>query len=189
MQIGKKNITKDRTLINKNGMEKATLIIVILIAFIASGCGQTKNNQENEIEQNNGEKLPFSATDSQSCTKDTILCINKTCLIEILPDEQHFDDENSEEAQDYYTAMDDWSWYIVQTRERFEKMGIKSIATDKRYLSFILANNEKMIIDTKKEYNGERVNALLYKKGHAPIIIHIIYGDNDENIINEYLNK
>jgi len=118
---------------------------------------------------------------------NNILDINETCLIEIWPEPIQFDDEESEEAEDYFTAMDDFAWYIAETRTRFEEMGIKSVIAEKQYLSFTLANNEKIIVDTRKEQNGVSVSTLLYKKGHIPIIISIVGQDMDS--INNYLQR
>jgi len=162
-------------------MKKAAIILSV-IALIAVGRRQATEKQAetatNEVASKQDKvESPFSITDFQPYTDtiptDSILSIKETCLIEISPEIEHFDDEDSEEAQNYFTAMDDWIWYTFQTSEQFKKIGIETVVAEKRYLSFTLANNEKIIVDTRKEQNGKTVNALLYKKGHIPILIHI----------------
>ena len=185
---------------------KKLIIILSAITLMAGNCGQvTKKqadtaNSEVAIEQNdeiveqnfknNATYSPFLITDYQPYSNtihtDSILFINETCLIEVWPDRPEFDDEDSEEAQEYYESMDDWYWYIAETRERFEKMGIKSVVA-KRYLSFTLSNGEKIIVDTKKEQNGELVSALLYKQGHIPMLVYI--DNHNMEIIEDYLQK
>jgi len=176
------------------------MCILSISVLIMIGCGQTTNKQtetvndeEIVIEQNTEKSasyLPYLITNFQPYNNtihaDSILFINETCLIEVWPEGQDFEDENSEEAQDYYTAMDDWCWYIAETREKFKKMGIKSVVA-KRYLSFTLTDNKKILVDTKKEQNGESVSALLYKKGHIPMFIWT--ADHDLESITDYLQK
>ena len=154
-------------------MKKTIQVLASLIFILSTSCGQQQSGAT-KVEQSNDET-------------DSISVIKETCLIEILPEARHFDDEDSEEAQNYYVAMDDWYFYMAETKERFEKTGIRSVVAEKRYLSFTLADNEKFIVDTEEKRNDAPVSALLYKKGHIPITIDII--DNDMETINEYLKE
>jgi len=126
---------------------KKGILILSVIALFAAGCGQQ--------------------TGTSVFHPDSTQTINETCLIFVCPEEQNFEDENSEEAERYFTIVDDFVFYSSKTAMRFKEAGINCIAAEKRYLSFTLDNNEKYIVDTKKQGNFD---ALLYKKGQMPII-------------------
>jgi hypothetical protein len=179
-------------------MEKTTILLAAIL-FIVSGCKTAPKkptetiSNEAVVEQNNKQNDGKISTDSSlmlhfrphvdTIPIDSILFINETCLIEVWPEPQHFEDEASEEAKNYFIIMDDFAWYTAETRERFEKMGIKSVSSPKRYLSFMLSNNERVVLDTKEKSIG----ALLYKKGHLPIMISL--PDNNMEDVHEYLRK
>jgi hypothetical protein len=145
---------------------KKTLILLSAIALLASGCKQTANPQAE-----NGNISP-----------DSIQTVTETCLILICPEEQHFADEDSKEAQDYFTVADDFGWYAAETGSNFNKLGIGSGCAEKRYLSFAIDNNENQLIDTKAR---DIFGAYLYKKGKAPIPVNIV--SNDWETIANYL--
>ena len=112
-------------------------------------------------------------------TSDSIEEINKTSLVIILPEEKHFDDEESEEAQAYFTGVDDWVYYISETCTRFEEMEINIIHTKKPFLLFTINNNEQIIIDTDKKQHNFEISALLYKKNELPIVVDIVLNNTD----------
>ena len=120
---------------------------------------------------------------------DSIQAIKETCLIVLSFEQQHFDDEESEEAQAYFTIADDWLYYTSETITRFKEMGIKDIIHKKRYLSFMLYDGEKIIIDTKEKQNGTVYAALLYRKGYIPIMIDIVGSDEETEHIESYLSE
>ncbi|MCL2098638.1 MAG: hypothetical protein FWH23_07790 [Bacteroidales bacterium] len=109
----------------------------------------------------------------EEIAKSNIQDINKTCLIFITPEETY----------------EEWVMYRYDRQAQYETMNIKAVDAEKQYLSFTLADGEKIVIDTKKEQNGKIApTALLYKKGQIPIMISIS-GESDygNKIIEEYL--
>ncbi|KFC18118.1 hypothetical protein [Epilithonimonas lactis] len=114
--------------------------------------------------------------------------ISETRLIIFDPETKTFKDENSPEADAYFTAMDDWSFYSYELSEGFGKLGIQTKHLSKRYLSINSPDRENVIIDTKSKINGNLVLALLYRKGKMPIIIHLIFNDNNIDEVKAYLN-
>ncbi|KUJ60997.1 hypothetical protein AR687_14820 [Flavobacteriaceae bacterium CRH] len=130
----------------------------------------------------------ISFTTPKNPTTQDIQSIQSTQLIFFTPEPREFEDENSEEADAYFTAMDDWGWYAHELREYLEKKGIKeSSGTPKRYLQFKIENNKTILIDTKSKINNCSPDALLYKKGKTPMILHLIVSDNNPDEIKKYL--
>jgi hypothetical protein len=116
----------------------------------------------------------------EKITKSDIQHIKETCLILITP-------EQSADANEDYDPVMEWSLYAYDRKEEYEAKEIKSVDAEKRYLSFALADGEKIVIDTKKEQNGAfPPSALLYKKEQIPIVI-CISGESDEG--NEMIKK
>ncbi|UQB69416.1 hypothetical protein [Epilithonimonas zeae] len=113
--------------------------------------------------------------------------ISETRLIIFDIETKTFADENSPEAETYFTVMDDWGYYSLELNESFEKLGIKTHYMKKRFLNLDLPNHKSITIDTKSKINGDNVLALLYKKGKMPIIISLIFGDNNLDEVKEYL--
>jgi len=138
-------------------------------------------------------KSPYQITNFQAhshkTNADSIQTINETCLITIMPETKEFEDEDSEEADAYFTAMDDWAYYNYETCKQFEEIGIKNVVAKKKYLLFTLNANEQIVVNTQDRQNDQHVSILLYKKGHIPIFVYPIIGDNDMEIIDEYLKK
>lgn len=99
--------------------------------------------------------------------------IDDTCFIEIMPETKIIDDEESEEALSYFTSMDDYAYYLSESRARFKSMNIKSITAQNRYLLFSLKGGSRIIVDTEAEQSGKHIKALLYKKGKKPLIVDI----------------
>jgi len=126
---------------------KKTILILSVLAFIASSCGNKK--------QTGYENIPA----------DSIQVINETCLVLKYPKAGDFDNEEASEV------LSDFSEHSVATIARFQKLGINTVAVEKRYLSFALNNGESHIIDTKEH---DIFKALLYKKGEIPISVHIV---------------
>jgi hypothetical protein len=69
---------------------------------------------------------------------------------------------------------------IPERKTRMEELGITPefsgvpvVEQQKRYLSFTLFDNEKIIIDTKKKQNGTVYVLLVYKKGYIPFLISV----------------
>jgi hypothetical protein len=111
-------------------------------------------------------------TNIKKITRFGIQNITETCLIFITPEEEY----------------EEWVWYRNDRKEEYEAKGIRSVDAEKRYLSFALADGEKIVIDTKKKQNGTIYSALLYKKGQIPVMISIS-GESGEGykMIEEYL--
>jgi hypothetical protein len=129
----------------------------------------------------------FSYQSPKNPSPEEIETVSETRLIIFSPETKTFKDENSEEAETYFIAMDDWNWYSHELNENFEKMGIKSIYLKKPYLKLNIENNEEIIIDTEQEINNHNAQALLYIKGKRPLIIHLITSDNNLDEIKKYL--
>ncbi|MGE6352776.1 hypothetical protein ACQKCJ_02745 [Flavobacterium sp. NPDC079362] len=128
-----------------------------------------------------------SFTSPKNKNSQDVRTVESTQLILFNPEIKHFNDENSVEAESYFTAMDDWAYYSNELREFFKKKGVKSSYNEKRYLEFKIENNKTILIDTKSKINNYTPNALLYKKGKTPIILHLIASDNDPDEIQSYL--
>jgi len=112
----------------------------------------------------------FAARPSETgVPPDSVQAINETCRIFIPLESRNFEDESSEEAEDYFTVSDDFGFYMGTTIGQFEKLKIKIVHAEKRYLSFALADGKEHIVDTKKEHSG----GYLYKKGKKPVLADI----------------
>ena len=122
--------------------------------------------------------------DIKKISKSNIQNITETCLILITP-------EQSKDANEEYDPVMEWSLYAYDRAEQYEAMGIKSVYAKKKYLSFALADGEKVVIDTKKAQNDKfPPTILLYKKGKIPIELSPS-GESDEGneLIEEYLRE
>lgn len=129
----------------------------------------------------------FSYTTPKNTRSENIETVDETCLIIFSPEYKTFKDENSEEADNYFIAMDDWNFYSLELNEEFEKIEVKTIYLKRPYVKLTIENNESIIINTKEKINNYKTQALLYKKGKRPLIIHLIYADNQLDDIKEYL--
>jgi hypothetical protein len=111
----------------------------------------------------------------EKIAKSDIQNITETCLIFIPPQDA-----------DVYA---EWVWYEDDRKQEYAAKNIQSVRAQKRYLRFTIADNEKIVIDTKKNQNGKiPPSALLYRKGYIPILISIS-GESDEGYkeIEKYL--
>lgn len=83
---------------------------------------------------------PGMVTRYQSCSAQTVnnqsMDLKETALMIISPSIKKFADEDSREAEDYFTAMDDWSYYTSQIAQRYEALGVQVIHSGKKTLSF-----------------------------------------------------
>lgn len=113
--------------------------------------------------------------------------ISDTRLIILSPEIKKFKDENSEEADNYFTALDDHNWYSSELSETFKKLGVETTYPKKNNLKFKIDNDPDLILDTKRKINNYAVSALLYKKEKRPLIIYLIPSDNDLPAIQDYL--
>jgi len=111
--------------------------------------------------------------------------ISETRLIIFDPETKTFKDENSQEAENYFIAMDDWNFYSHELSESLGKFGVQTKYLKKRFLTFNSQN--KNVIDTKSKINGANVQALLYKKGKMPIIVPLILLEEDMELVTDYL--
>lgn len=135
--------------------------------------------------KNNLQIVSFSSLKNENSNE--IESIKSTCLIIFSPETKNFDDENSKEADSYFTVMDDWGYYSSELSTYFEKFSIKSKYTKKRYIELEIENKKKIIIDTKSKINDYYTSCLLYKKGTTPIIVYLIMDDNTIDEIKNYL--
>ncbi len=115
--------------------------------------------------------------------------VKDTRLVIFEPEYKTFKDQNSKEAEEYFIAMDDWNWYSNELNESFQELKIKTQYLKSRYVSIPIENNEVLNIDTWSNINGTKTQALLYKKGHRPLIISIISSSNDFDEIKNYLKS
>lgn len=119
--------------------------------------------------------------------EQNVKAIESTQLILFNPEIKEFKNEDSEEAESYFAAMDDWAYYSNELSKYFEKEAVKSSYNDKRYLKFKVEDNRTIIIDTKSKINNYEANVILYKKGKTPIILHLLLNDNNLDGIKAYL--
>lgn len=130
----------------------------------------------------------ISYTSSPKNAKN-VQTINETALLIIQPELKKFKDENSEEAENYFIAMDDWNWYSHELSEYFETLKIKTIYLKNNFISLTIEDQKNITIDTQKLINGSKVYAILYKKNKRPILVNLIPNDNDKDLINQYLKN
>lgn len=113
----------------------------------------------------------------QTGVRDDTFELDQTELVLIQPVIQTFTDENSQQAMDFSTMMDDWSHYASEITRSFEALQVRVVSTDKRYLIFTLGENQRMIFDSRQTPStpDEAVSwqALLYRKGQVPKLIDI----------------
>jgi hypothetical protein len=123
-------------------------------------------------------------TDIENISKSNIQHITENCLILIRPEFGNSSEEDGDPAAD-------WDYYAHETSKRYKAMGIETVSAKKQYLRFTIADDEKIVIDTKKEQNGTLPpSALLHRRGYIPIMISIS-GESDEGneMIEEYLRE
>ena len=128
-----------------------------------------------------------SYTSPENPNPKEIETVSETRLIIFDPETKTFKDENSEEAENYFTAMDDWNFYSHELSESLGKLGVQTKHLSKRYLSIKFPDQKEILIDTKSKINGANVQALLYKKGKIPIIVPLILLEEDLNEVKAYL--
>jgi len=122
-------------------------------------------------------------TNTEKIVESNIQNIKDDCLIFITP-------EQSADADDEYDPVIEWQNYAYDRKEQYEAKGIKSVDAEKRYLRFLISDDERIVIDTQKGQNGQNIppSLLLYRKGRIPILL-CISGESDEGnkMIEEYL--
>ncbi len=131
---------------------------------------------------------PRMVTRYQHCSGHTMreqsIDLKETALVVIYPEQKKFANENSQEAQDYYTAMDDWSYYASEITRHYEALGVQVSYSDKKALSFLLGKNECMNFDVKKWQSKtspeDSWDVFLYRKGQLPIAVDITDYDTSE---------
>jgi len=119
---------------------------------------------------------------TEKISQSDIQNIKETCLILITP-------KPTASENDEYDPVIEWQNYAYDRKEQYKAMGIEAIDAEKRYLRFLIADDEKIVIDTQKEQNGKIMpTVLLYRKGYIPIMLSIT-GESDEGnkMIEEYL--
>jgi uncharacterized protein (TIGR02145 family) len=129
------------------------------------------------------------AENTDEMSSDSVKIFNETCLI-IVPDFEYLKAKEeqfaAQEAQGDFDETGDDGFYMGNALGQFDKLGIKSAGWDieekHRYLSFALEGGEYYVIDLK---DGERREALLYKKGKKPLDIGIGW----ENPVGYYLQE
>jgi hypothetical protein len=115
--------------------------------------------------------------------KKDILEIKETCLIFPLKEEKDFQGDEIE-------AFADWGFYASDKIQRLGEIGNNYIVAEKRYISFTLADGEKMIVDIKKFGEDNFWEALFYFKGYIPFRLDVLdFEDNREKEIEMTLRK
>ncbi|MDR0829180.1 MAG: hypothetical protein LBN95_03600 [Prevotellaceae bacterium] len=118
-------------------------------------------------------------------SEDNIQDIRGTCLIQMPVEIKHFENEDSPEAEEYLTIMDDYAWFMSETIGYFEQKGVKNISPKKKYLRFTLSDGERIVIDSDAAQNNVKPAALLYRKGAMPVVIDIATKDEDFDIFTD----
>jgi len=137
------------------------------------------------------------SSDDGTVPADSIHRIGETCLVTVLPPIRHFEGEESDEANVWFTAMDDWLYYAYELGERLKGMGVERVYAKQRYLSFELTGGETIVVDTEQRQHGpaaseqspdgHTVHALLYRRGRVPLLVNLIPLEEDIAVIEEYL--
>ena len=110
-----------------------------------------------------------------------------TSLVIFRPESKLIKDENSKEAEDYYTAMDDWNYYAAELNHYFKKLHVSTVYAKKRYLTFEIEDKKTITIDTQNKLNNYAAQCVLYKKGTTPIIVYFLAEDNNADELKNYL--
>lgn len=109
--------------------------------------------------------------DEKDIPADSIEHINETCFVQIWRVEiKEFEDEESDEAQAYFIAMDDLGYYMFESSEKMKALGLADTTVKQRFLRFDVADST-LVVDVEK--GEQKISALLYKKGQKPLIIDI----------------
>lgn len=116
---------------------------------------------------------------------DSITNTSETCYVQVWrPEIKKFEDEESEEAEAYFTAMDDFSYYMYEASEHLKNLNIPDTTIYLRFVRFDIGDSKTIVVDTEK--HESKVAMLLYKKGKNPLIIDIVMNDIDR--ARSYLN-
>ncbi|WP_435955204.1 hypothetical protein [Dryocola sp. BD626] len=124
---------------------------------------------------------------TQATVPDDVLELKETTAVLITPPVKEFADENSTEAQDYSTVMDDWAFYAMNQYDFFESVHVPVIKSDQHRFLITLADNRRIIFDTDRiqPQMDFSCGIFLYRKGHLPITLDFTMPDPD--IVNKYL--
>lgn len=105
-----------------------------------------------------------------------VLELKDTTLVLIEPPQQKFRDKNSAAAQDYGTAMDDWSFYAAELTRYFSALKVPVLSDQRHRFVITLNNGQRRIFDAnhiQTEEDDVSWGAVLYRKGHLPIVLDI----------------
>jgi len=124
---------------------------------------------------------------TQSTLPPDALELKETTAVMIIPPLKTFTDENSTEAQDYSTTMEDWAFYASQARSFFESLHVPVIESDRHRFVIALADNRKVIFDANhsQPQNESDWQLVLYRKGQLPIMLDLTETESD--VVNKYL--
>jgi hypothetical protein len=111
---------------------------------------------------------------SENPPKDRVRVIDKTCLI-FIPNYEYEKSKRERPAADEFEDTGDDGFYRGNAIGQFRSLGIESfidigVEEKERYLSFVLDNGERHVIDLK---DGKYREGLLYKKGKKPVEVGI----------------
>ena len=137
--------------------------------------------------KNNLQVVSFTAPKQDK--PNEIEIVNTSKFIIFSPELKEFKDENSIEAENYFTTMDDWNFYSYELKHYFDTLKIETLYTKKRYISFVIENGEKIILDTKNKINNYKTQCLLYKTGKRPIIVYLPSTEEDQDNVQNYLKN
>ncbi|MCU0355484.1 MAG: hypothetical protein MUD08_17355 [Cytophagales bacterium] len=159
------------------------------LQLFENGYGAIANDWKifNHCEVDFKEMVTNYRINDNALNRDSVQVIDETCFVHFPPETKTFADENSPEAEAYFTAMDDWSYYMNETNQNFAKAGVKSVAAEKRFLLFKRDTNEEILVDTKDTQLGMKISALVYRKGKMPLVVNLV--DNKMEICKKYLGK
>ncbi len=175
-------------------MRAVIFSLSILILFAACKSNASKVASDQDLSKGSSEEIATDAAfvdeydgyeyfdlarylvDEEGIPADSIAHISTTCFVQIWrPEVKTFEDEESEEAEAYFTAMDDLVYYMYESSEKMKNLGTADTAIRSRFIKFDVAGSSYLIVDTEK--CEQQVNALLYKKGNKPLVIDITDGN------------
>lgn len=120
-----------------------------------------------------------TVTQYHNLLKDTVpddaLELKETTLVLITPPTQHFNDESSDEAQGYFTAMDDWSFYASALTQYFTALKVPVLFEQRHRFVITLNNGQRRIFDANhpQPEADSMWGVVLYRKGRMPIMLDI----------------
>jgi len=160
---------------------KILSLLVLTVMIVFSCTGQTKNTQNDKI------KLADFIIKTEVSDNETYT-VSGSCALLIQQSDQEADSLESEGGDEYAEYTDDENSASLSAFEMLERLNIKTLNTDKRYIKFTLINqSDPVIIDTRKKEKNLIGYYIFFKANKQPIISESVI--ISEDLINEFFIK